>query len=469
MPRTKFPTQFVKFQNIAVDEQNPRQSPQDGQREAIRALIRQQGGKIVNLAIDVNTDGLSQGERFMVIEPDDKKKPYISVDGNRRLVALKVLENPSLADGILNASQMKALKKEADIFAKDPIDEVEIVIYPDREVGTPWVARRHASGLEGRGQDSWGNEEKIRFDAWRNDDDGTPEYQLLQFVRQHSSLTEDERQQLSKFPLTTLRRVVTTDLAKEKFGYKIIDGKIVTSIADDEFVKPFKRMMLDMTNPDTKKRVKVDSIKNRELQEKYFEKFTESDLPSTTAPAVNTHALGEKNQSATPAKKASSKSQNSSKESKQTTLERKKIIPKDCTLNITEQRIHDIYDELKKKLDSEVTRNACAVLMRVFIELSADDFLTRNSTIPISNSKNGDRLGASLGDKLWAIATYAADNSLLTPEQVEVVKEGTSKDNFLAPRVKSMHSYVHTAHTPLVGDLHAHWNNIESLMKVIWA
>lgn len=328
MPRIKFPTKLTKFQNIAVDELNPRQAPQDGQREAIRALIRQQGSKIVNLAVDVNSDGLSQGERFMVIEPEDKKKPYISVDGNRRLVALKVLENPSLADGILNVSQMKALKKEADIFANDPIDEVEIVIYPDREVGTTWVARRHASGLEGRGQDSWGNEEKIRFDAWRNDDDGTPEYQLLQFVRGHGSLTETEREQLRKFPLTTLRRVVTTDIAKEKFGYKILEGKIVTNIADDEFVKPFKRLMLDMTHPDTKQRVKVDSLKNRQLQQAYFDKFTDNDLPSNAIPDVNSHTLGEKNQSAIPAKKSSSKSQTSPKNTKETTLERKKIIPK---------------------------------------------------------------------------------------------------------------------------------------------
>ena len=404
----------------------------------------------------------------MVIEPEDGKKSYVSVDGNRRLVALKVLENPSLADGILNASQMKALKKEADIFAKDPIGEVEIVIYPDREVGTPWVARRHASGLEGRGQDSWGNEEKIRFDAWRNDDDGTPEYQLLQFVRGHGSLTETEREQLHKFPLTTLRRVVTTDLAKEKFGYKILEGKIVTSIADDEFVKPFKRLMLDMTHPDTKQRVKVDSLKNRQLQQAYFDKFTDSDLPSKAVKAVNSHTLGEKNQSATPAKKSSSKSQSGTKSTKETTLERKKIIPNDCILNITEQRIHDIYDELKKKLDSEVTRNACAVLLRVFIELSADDFLQRNPHVTVANSK-GQPQDASLGDKLWGIATYAANNNLLTPDQAAIVKEGTEKDNFLAPKVKSMHAYVHKAYTPLIGDLHAHWNNIESLMKVIWA
>jgi hypothetical protein len=467
MSRPKYPTKFVKFQRIAVDELNPRQAPQEGQREAIRTLVHEQRDKILNLASDVNEDGLSQGERFMVIESGDARMPYISIDGNRRLVALKILEDTSLVDGVLSAGYMRTLKKQAEIFSKNPISEVEIVIYPDRETGAPWVARRHSAGLGGRGQDGWGTEEKIRFDAWRNEDDGTPEYQLLQFVRSHASLTTAEQTQFTKFPLTTLRRVITTEYAKKKFGYEITEGKIVTSHTDDEFIKPFKRLFLELTNPDRKQRLKVDQLKTNKLQEEYFDKYPEADLPSATAPAAVPHKVGDTVQLVVAPTKPAAKKPTKSKNGKQTTSERLQTIPKDCQLTITEQRILDIYDELQNKLIANTTRNACAVLLRVFIELSADDFLNRYPTIPVTSK--GTRLDATLGDKLWAIATYAKDNNLLTQEQAEVVKEGTAKENFLAPRVRSMHTYVHTANTPLIGDLQAHWNNVEPLMKVIWA
>lgn len=92
-------------------------------------MVRKQGDKIVNLAEDVNELGLSDAERFMVMVPHDKKHPYISLDGNRRLVALKLLNEPDLADGILSNKAFDRLKAVAKKFAEDPIKEVDIAIY----------------------------------------------------------------------------------------------------------------------------------------------------------------------------------------------------------------------------------------------------------------------------------------------------------------------------------------------------
>ncbi len=39
---------------------------------------------------------------------------------------------------------------------------------------------------------------------------------------------------------------------------------------------------------------------------------------------------------------------------------------------IADTRINDIYDELRKKLEVDITPNAVAVLFRVFMECSID-------------------------------------------------------------------------------------------------
>jgi hypothetical protein len=91
MTRITAEKKFVPISSIGLDPLNPRLEPQEGQRQAIRAMVENQGDKIVNLAEDINKLGISDAERFMVMIPTDKKLPYISLDGNRRLVALKLL------------------------------------------------------------------------------------------------------------------------------------------------------------------------------------------------------------------------------------------------------------------------------------------------------------------------------------------------------------------------------------------
>ena len=58
--------------------------------------------------------------------------------------------------------------------------------------------------------------------------------------------------------------------------------------------------------------------------------------------------------------------------------ERTALIPRECHLNINPPRINSIYIELLTLTVNQYA-NACAVLFRVFIELSVDHAIEQNT------------------------------------------------------------------------------------------
>ena len=69
-------------------------------------------------------NGLDPGDSFYVIPDDDEDGAYVVVDGNRRLAALKVLNNPDLLNGTKLGESVKKRLREAtgDFEPVEPIN-----------------------------------------------------------------------------------------------------------------------------------------------------------------------------------------------------------------------------------------------------------------------------------------------------------------------------------------------------------
>ena len=92
-------TAKVLLSQLNLDQENYRLGETANQRATIRALIEDQGKKLVNHAQDLVKLGLSPGE-FIWVTPDIKNAGmFVVLEGNRRVASLKLLETPSLADG----------------------------------------------------------------------------------------------------------------------------------------------------------------------------------------------------------------------------------------------------------------------------------------------------------------------------------------------------------------------------------
>lgn len=92
----------ISVSSLLIDIKNPRlPKPNLGQREAQQESAQTQQRKLLALAKDIVTYGLNLSELPIVMElKDDSLKRYVVLEGNRRLVALRALENPEWLMGI---------------------------------------------------------------------------------------------------------------------------------------------------------------------------------------------------------------------------------------------------------------------------------------------------------------------------------------------------------------------------------
>ena len=141
-----------KLSELRLDEENFRTGSTGSQRDAIHAVIADQKEKLVNLAKDILAEGgLSPGEPIWVFR-DPVSNFYVSVEGNRRVTALKLLENPSLGDGTLIEKPFRDLAKR---FAANPIRDLQACVFSSREEAAPWVRKRHLRSGSGVGLEPW--------------------------------------------------------------------------------------------------------------------------------------------------------------------------------------------------------------------------------------------------------------------------------------------------------------------------
>ena len=89
---------------LLLDPQNPRLSqPSTSQHEIHKAIAHQQNHKLVTLASDIVEHGLNPGDLSLVTPANDGYDRYIVLEGNRRIAAIRALENPELVEGSIDA------------------------------------------------------------------------------------------------------------------------------------------------------------------------------------------------------------------------------------------------------------------------------------------------------------------------------------------------------------------------------
>ena len=421
MPEYKFAR--IPVAKLSVDETNFRTGDVDGTREAYRAMIEEEGTDLTNLADDIVELGFSPAERFIVSPDPNEEGSYIVHEGNRRVTALKLMENPDLARG---TTVEKQFRRYSDSYLKNPITELDCVIMKDKEEALPWCERKHQK-IGGRGLSPWGAPAQARAEAYRGR--VRPSKAVLDQLRDRKLLPIEVDKKLTKFT-TNLDRVLQMPYLRGQLGIDIRrDGSIEFAGGKD---KAGAKLLLDILNAMAAEGFNVNDIRDVGQREKFIDSF----LDRTLLEAGGTSGTG----SPTTGAKAKARRRQPS------ALDRKALALGGRTnaLTIKEKRLNSLYEEALL-IRPDITPNCSGILMRVFLELSAE-YYARKFKLPIPKklTKRGktswSEIGVSLSDKVRAVLE-SLDPKQNDPE-LKMAWKGISSNDYLHS-LTTLHQYVH--------------------------
>ncbi|WP_373755441.1 MULTISPECIES: hypothetical protein [Neisseria] len=196
----------IAIKDIFLDLENPRHDTYQSQEEVIEYLCQHE--YVFALAQDIVTMGTNPLEIMAVIpnpDTEEGKATYIIAEGNRRLCALKLLEDPELAPSN-DRKNFKAISRQWKAF-----NTVAAVVFDDRDSVAGWLERIHGGLQGGIGRKSWNAEQKTRFTG---DAKNLMAQQLLDYAQKKNMLTAEERSN----KISTVQRFITNPLFKDALG-----------------------------------------------------------------------------------------------------------------------------------------------------------------------------------------------------------------------------------------------------------
>jgi hypothetical protein len=436
----------IRPADLLIDEQNPRLAqPNVGQRAAQLALAHDQQKKLQVLAKDIVEYGLDPTTLPIVMPLKEDQNRYIVLEGNRRLSALRALENPdAIADAVTEGTltQIRKLSKE---YWNSPVDSVMCFVVKDRDEAQHWIKLRHTGENKGAGLVGWEFDEAQRFDARTSAPE--PYLQALDFLQAQGELSSEDRRAI---PTSSFQRLMEAPEVRSKVGVEVLSGKLYL-LAE---TKRVAKALLYLTKELASKKIKVRDIYTKKQRTEYAGGLPASIVVKPTLKSGE----GTLASDAISGPGAASKAKTSNIRTKRN---RDRLIPRDCSLNIGDARIRDIETELRK-LSLDNYANAVSVLFRVVIELSVDAYIDTNKLIPTADP--------TLRSKLQQVTNDLIAKKKLTAKQAVPVRRACSKDSFLAPSITLMHAYVHNPHMfPAPGDLRANWNSLQPFMIALWS
>lgn len=445
----------IPVSELLLDQKNARLGEaQDSQQATIHALAEQQGRRLVKLAESIVTNGLDPAQLFSVVATTDKKRGYVVLEGNRRTLALKALETPTIVQSALSAGEFKKLLALSDRFAQNPIEQVDCVLYDNNEESRAidFVMSRHGGAQEGVGLVEWDSDEKDRFRA-RHGAGGVRAYsgQVIDFINDIDG-PSDSKARIA----TTLQRILKSKSVQAKLGLGAVDGELVSQYPISEVAKGLRKIVDDLRS----QRIRVPDVYHESDRETYINKFAPDDLPdpSTKLDAPARLADLPKGQTTTVTPKPKQPRSKTKPKPPRTS-----VAASDAKINPTPARLNSIYNELVT-MNADQFPNAGSVLFRVFAELSVDDYIVRHSLMT-----EEDRRKHPLAKRMKTVNDHLLDAGDIPKQLHTAVEHVANSKHGLAAGVSTLNQYVHNGYSfPKPSELRMSWDELQPFLEAIW-
>ncbi len=383
---------MYKVARISLDPLNYRHSKVKNDVEAMKLLLDDRKHKVLDLAEDIIRMGKMDPTNRLIVR-EDKKNPgfYTVLEGNRRITALKVLANPSIAHGTPDSAAFTKLSKE---FLKNPLREVDCVELPPKEA-KEWIRRRHYKGQGGAGSLDWDAIARARSDA----DEGN-------YAKWLAVANFLEGQGYDVAPMvekianksTTVDRVLSSRHLKQILGVSVqTDGSVVFDNGDTTAgAELLERLMSEMGDKSFVETI----VSNADQQETFLKKF-ESYGVKKTEEKSKSDKKGSGSGKGTEEDKGEGEETSQGKKSGKTAKGKTRKFLADKGLEIELVAMSNFYEELKK-LIVEKNKHVSAAMLRVFFDKATSCFLLELK-VPHPGSKKWDDFDVNLKTKVGAV------------------------------------------------------------------
>lgn len=241
-----FKIQQIPLQKIFLDLKNPRHPNYQSEQEVITYLCRKE--YVYELAQDLVANGLNPLELMAVIKTPGQET-YLAAEGNRRLCALKLLEDPQLAPKDQQKNFMRLAKRW------NPYHSVRSIVFDDRDAVAHWLERIHGGLQGGIGRKPWDAEQKTRFTGDRKN---LMAQQLLDYAQDEGMISTEQRAK----KLSVVQRFLSNPIFKDALGISAHDDIEMHVIrAKEDFDIILKKFIEDIVSGEINTRYNSQKIK----------------------------------------------------------------------------------------------------------------------------------------------------------------------------------------------------------------
>ena len=462
----------LKLSNLYLDLRNPRYEEQKSQNEALNTIAKEQGNKLLVLLKDIIENGLNPSDIPIVMPNPAKDNGYIVLEGNRRIAALKLFKKPTI---LTNISQRQKFSKLHDSYKNAIPKSIECLIVNSREEANLWIERKHEGEMNGAGTVRWDSVQKSRFLVSKRGKD-TRAVQLIDFMKTATDGDRQFEEQLKKVGATNLDRMLGTPEVRSSLGLEYNHGEYSSRYEWKEVLKGLKAIVVRMSKDD----FKVGDIYHKDDRLRFIADIPIDELPDKTKKLENPWKLKDfilTKQESKPEDNGEEEQGNGDEQDKneggtgessqqERPTSREMFLPEDLVLAIPSDRINRIYKELK--LMSHLTLpNACAIMCRVFLELSVDKYMEAFKLLK-NDAMTGARDKRDLKQKTnevihHLIQTKRADEAITKGMRALVNKDSSPFS------IDTMNAYVHNGDfNPIPENLMLTWDNIQPFLIALW-
>jgi len=232
------------------------------QRETIQAMVDDQQSKLVTLAEHIVEHGLNPTD-VVLVEPHENQ--WLILEGNRRITAIKLINNPELLSD--KHSRLKRdFQRLKAALGGTLIESVPCVIIEDRELSNEWIRLKHTGENAGAGTVTWVSQQSNRFNTQVS---GIIDARMafLDSLRTHSDIPQTCRDAFDKILKTNFDRLIGDPDVRKMLGVSSAEGRYFLTDGVNKYILA---VLLDLTSDEA---LSVGRIYHKADRKKYIEEI----------------------------------------------------------------------------------------------------------------------------------------------------------------------------------------------------